>query len=71
VADWKLLVLAIKTQRHIHQGGCCFLLSQGGMSLPENQPIIETERAQVLQTEFPVLMNDLNERFVLERLFEI
>jgi hypothetical protein len=36
--------------------------------LPENQPIIETERAQVLQTEFPVLMNDLNERFVLERI---
>jgi hypothetical protein len=71
VADWKLLVLAILkhnvTYRKVDAVFSTFY--KGGISsLPENQPIIETERAQVLQSEFPVLMNDLNERFVLERI---
>lgn len=71
VADWKLLIQAILkhnvTYRKVDAVFSTFY-KDGISSLPENQSIIEAERARVLQEEFPVLMNDLNEYFVLERI---
>lgn len=71
VADWKLLLQAILkhnvTYRKIDAVFSTFY-KDGISSLPENQSIMEAERTQVLQKEFPVLMNDLNEQFVLQRI---
>ncbi|SFF15561.1 glycosyltransferase family 2 protein [Flavobacterium xueshanense] len=71
VADWKLLIQAIlKHNVAYRKVDAVFstFYKDGISSLPENQSIIEAERARVLQEEFPVLMNDLNEYFVLERI---
>ena len=71
VADWKLLLQAILkhnvTYRKVDTVFSTFY-KDGISSLPQNQSIIEAERSRVLQTEFPVLMNDLKERLVLERI---
>jgi glycosyltransferase involved in cell wall biosynthesis len=71
VADWKLLLLALLkhnfTYRKVDAIFSTFY-KDGISSLPENQSIIAAERTQVLQTEFPVLMNDLNEQFILQRI---
>jgi glycosyltransferase involved in cell wall biosynthesis len=71
VADWKLLILAILkhnvTYRKVDAVFSTFY-KDGISSLPENQSIKEAERAQVLQTEFPVLLNDLKENFVQQRI---
>ncbi len=71
VADWKLLIQAILkhnvTYRRVDAVFSTFY-KDGISSLPENQSIIKAERTQVLQTEFPVLMNDLKENFVLQRI---
>ena len=73
VADWKLLLQAILkynvTYRKVDAVFSTFY-KDGISSLPENQSIIETERTQVLETEFPVLMNDLKEIFVLQRIIK-
>lgn len=71
VADWKLLLQAIlKHNIRYRKVDAVFstFYKDGISSLPENQSIIAAERAQVLQKEFPVLMNDLNEQFVLQRI---
>jgi glycosyltransferase involved in cell wall biosynthesis len=71
VADWKLLMQAILkhnvTYRKVDAVFSTFY-KDGISSLPENQSIMEAERSQVLQAEFPVLMNDLKESFVLKRI---
>lgn len=71
VADWKLLLQAILkhnvTYRKVDAVFSIFY-KDGISSLPENQSIMEAERAQVLETEFPVLLNDLKENFVLQRI---
>ena len=71
VADWKLLLQALikhnVTYRKVDTVFSTFY-KDGISSLPENQSIIEAERARVLQEEFPVLMNDLNEYFVQQRI---
>ena len=71
VADWKLLLLGILkhnvTYRKVDAVFSTFY-QDGISSLPENQSIMDAERTQVLQTEFPVLMNDLKENFVLQRI---
>ena len=73
VADWKLLLQAILkhnvTYRKVDAVFSTFY-KDGISSLPENQSIIEAERTQVLQTEFPVLMNDLKENFALKRIIK-
>jgi hypothetical protein len=73
VADWKLLIQAILkhnvTYRKVDAVFSTFY-KDGISSLPENQSIIEAERNQVLQTEFPVLLNDLKENFVLQRIIK-
>ena len=71
VADWKLLIQAILKHNFAYRkvdAVFSTFYKDGISSLPENQSIIEAERARVLQEEFPVLMNDLNEYFVLERI---
>ena len=71
VADWKLLIQAIikhnVTYRKVDAVFSTFY-KDGISSLIGNQSIIETERTQVLQSEFPVLMNDLKENFILKRI---
>ena len=71
VADWKLLLQAILkhnvTYRKVDAVFSTFY-KDGISSLPENQSIIKAERTQVLQTEFPILMNDLNEYFIQQRI---
>jgi glycosyltransferase involved in cell wall biosynthesis len=71
VADWKLLLQAILkynvTYRKVDDVFSTFY-KDGISSLPENQSIIEAERTQVLETEFPVLLNDLNEYFLQQRI---
>jgi glycosyltransferase involved in cell wall biosynthesis len=73
VADWKLLLQAILkhnvTYRKVDAVFSTFY-KDGISSLPENQSIIETERTQVLETEFPVLLNDLKENFALKRIIK-
>lgn len=71
VADWKLLLQAILKHNVTYRkvdGVFSIFYKDGISSLPENQFVIEAERTQVLQTEFPVLMNDLKENFVLQRI---
>lgn len=71
VADWKLLLQAILkhnvTYRKVDAVFSTFY-KDGISSLPENQSIIKAERTQVLQTEFPILMNDLKEYFIQQRI---
>lgn len=71
VADWKLLLQAIVkhnvTYRKVDAVFSIFY-KDGISSLPENQSTISAERAVVLQKEFPVLLNDLKEQFILERI---
>ena len=71
VADWKLLLQAILkhnvTYRKVDAVFSIFY-KDGISSLPENQSIMEAERTQVLEAEFPVLLNDLNEYFVQQRI---
>ncbi|RDI58343.1 glycosyltransferase family 2 protein [Flavobacterium glaciei] len=71
VADWKLLLQAILkhnvTYRKVDAVFSIFY-KDGISSLPENQSIMEAERSQVLEAEFPVLLNDLNEYFVQQRI---
>ncbi|MDI1307729.1 MAG: glycosyltransferase family 2 protein [bacterium] len=71
VADWKLFLQAILkhnvTYRKVDAVFSTFY-KDGISSLPENQSTIEAERSKVLQTEFPVLLNDLKEYFVLQRI---
>lgn len=71
VADWKLLLQAILkhnvTYRKVDAVFSTFY-KDGISSLPENQSIMEAERIQVLESEFPVFLNDLKENFVLQRI---
>ena len=71
VADWKLLLQAILkhnvTFRKVDAVFSIFY-KDGISSLPENQSIMEAERTQVLEAEFPVLLNDLNEYFFQQRI---
>lgn len=71
VADWKLLLQAILkhnvTYRKVDAVFSTFY-KDGISSIPENQSIMEAERIQVLESEFPVFLNDLKENFVLQRI---
>ena len=71
VADWKLLLLALLkhnvTYRKVDAVFSTFY-KDGISSLPENQSIMEAERTQVIETEFPILLNDLKEHFVQQRI---
>lgn len=71
VADWKLLLLALLKHDFTYRKEDAIFSTfykDGISSLPENQSIIAAERTQVLETEFPVLLNDLNEYFVQQRI---
>ncbi|MFV8366682.1 glycosyltransferase family 2 protein [Flavobacterium sp. XS1P27] len=71
VSDWKLLLQAILkhnvTYRKVDAVFSIFY-KDGISSLSENQSIMEAERTQVLETEFPVLLNDLKEYFIQQRI---
>ncbi|MDI6049191.1 glycosyltransferase family 2 protein [Flavobacterium sp. XS2P24] len=71
VADWKLLLQAILkhnvTYRKVDAVFSIFY-KDGISSIPENQSIMEAERTQVLETEFPVLLIDLKEYFMQQRI---
>ena len=70
VSDWKFFILAVlKHNATILKVDTVFsTYYEGGVSsLPENQPLVQAERAAVLEKEFPVLMNDLKEKHRLER----
>jgi glycosyltransferase involved in cell wall biosynthesis len=71
VADWKLLLQAILkhnvTYRKVDAVFSIFY-KDGISSIPENQSIMEAERTQVLEIEFPVLLIDLKEYFMQQRI---
>lgn len=70
VADWKFLLIAILknncTYRKVEDVVTTFY--KGGLSsTADNQLLINCERKTVLESEFPVLLNDLNENFRMQR----
>lgn len=70
VADWKLLLLAVLKHNFSYRkvAGVFTTFYQDGISsLPENKATIDAERATVLATEFPILMQDLKEYNYLQR----
>ena len=71
VSDWKFIIIALikhnATYQYIDDVFTNFY--HGGISTHENnKALIERERASVLNTEFPILMNDLKYKFKLERI---
>jgi glycosyltransferase involved in cell wall biosynthesis len=70
VSDWKFLILAIcknnATYKYIEDTFSTYY-SDGLSSLDENQALVKAEREQVLNKEFGLFMNDLKERYKLER----
>lgn len=71
VADWKLLLQAILKHNVTYckvDAVFSIFYKDGISSLSENQSIIAAERAMVLQKEYPVLMNDLKDQYVLQRI---
>lgn len=70
VADWKWLILALLkyniSYKHVNDVFSTFY-NDGVSSLEENQQLIQTERQKVLDSEFPILMNDLKSIYSLQR----
>ena len=70
VSDWKFLILAIckqnATYKYVEETFSTYY-SDGLSSLIENQALVKAEREQVLNEEFKPFMNDLKNRYVLER----
>jgi glycosyltransferase involved in cell wall biosynthesis len=71
VADWKLLILAIlKHNCSYRKVDAVFstFYKDGMSSTEKNKTLMQQERDQVLQAEFPVLLNDLKEQYKLLRI---
>ncbi|NEW78265.1 MAG: glycosyltransferase [Gelidibacter sp.] len=71
VADWKFLILALikynSTYKYVNDTFTTFYA--GGISAKEGSfAAMEKEREIVLNLEFPILMNDLKENFILKRI---
>ncbi|MBP0904518.1 glycosyltransferase family 2 protein [Mariniflexile gromovii] len=70
VADWKWLIIALLkhnvSYQYVNDVFSTFY-NDGVSSLEENQQLIQEERQQVLNTEFPILMNDLKTIYTLKR----
>lgn len=62
VADWKWLIIALLKHNisYLHVNEVFSIFYNDGISSQEtSRAIMETERQQVLEAEFPILMNDL------------
>lgn len=70
VSDWKFLILALckhnASYKYIENTFSTYY-ADGLSSLEENQPMVKAERASVLNQEFVSFMNDMKERYKLER----
>jgi len=71
VADWKFLIIALlkhnATYKHVNDIFSTFY--QGGISSKEGSfEAMEKERKNVLEEEFPILLNDLKEYYRLKRI---
>jgi len=70
VSDWKFLILAIckhnATYKYVEDTFSTYY-NDGISALEENQPLVKSEREQVLNQEFEVFMNDLKDQYKLER----
>jgi glycosyltransferase involved in cell wall biosynthesis len=70
VSDWKFLIIAIckhnATYKYVNKTFSVFYYD-GLSSLKENQDLIKAERKVVLNKEFKPFMNDLKDRYLLER----
>ncbi|MDO7172732.1 glycosyltransferase family 2 protein [Mariniflexile sp. AS56] len=70
VADWKWLILALLKHNasylHVNDVFSTFY-NDGVSSLEENQHLIQSEREKVLNSEFPIFMNDLKTIYKLKR----
>lgn len=70
VADWKFFIIAIckynATYNYVDKVFTNFYLG-GISSRPENMKKVQAERKLVLEKEFPVFLEDIKYRFLLER----
>ena len=70
VSDWKFLILAIckhnATYKYVEDTFSTYYRN-GLSSLEENQALVKAERKGVLDKEFKPFMNDLKDRYQLER----
>ncbi|MEL0455960.1 glycosyltransferase family 2 protein [Flavobacteriaceae bacterium SZ-1-7] len=70
VSDWKFIIKALIKHNATYKyvDGVFTNFYHGGISTnPEGRKIMEKERELVLDEEFPILMNDLKDKFKLER----
>lgn len=71
VSDWKFLIMSLikynASYKYVDEVFSIFY-RDGISSSEENVTLINKEREQVLNSEFSVIMNDLKENFILERI---
>jgi glycosyltransferase involved in cell wall biosynthesis len=71
VADWKFLIMALikhnASYKYVDEVHTNFYLG-GISSSTESEKLMNEERKQILNSEFPVLMNDLKQNFELNRI---
>jgi glycosyltransferase involved in cell wall biosynthesis len=71
VADWKFLITALikhnASYKYVNEVHTNFYLG-GISSSPESEKLMNEERERILNSEFPILMNDLKRYFELNRI---
>lgn len=71
VSDWKWFIQAVLKYNLSYkkkEGVFSVFYKDGISSIAENQALVQAERKQILESDFPILVKDLQERYRLERI---